>query len=297
MPRFLPVLLAACALSGCVHTEVTPGSSFAPNDAVVVTGEGEAYGAPDVVHLQLGVEARAADPKVAIEAANNKVAALIDALKSAGIKAEDLQTRDFNINSEYVNPNRPEPMDAPVLEPEAGVAPARTLESAAVTSVPAAPGPKVVGPNTEPAPPPVPSAPHSKVVPRYVYRVSNMLHVTVREIDKVGDVLSRAVEAGANQAWGVSFDIEDPRPLAVKARAEAVRDAREQAAELAQLAGVRLGHVLSVMDEEGAPRPMPGAQMMTKAEMSRVPIEAGQLAVQRRVRVVFAIDRAGSERQ
>lgn len=289
---FAAVFFAALGLPGCVHTDVTPGSSFAPNDAVVVTGEGEAYGAPDVVHLQLGVEARAEDPKAAIDAANRKVAALIDALKAAGVKAEDLQTRDFNINSEYVDPRHPEPMDAPMMEPES----APSAESRAVTAPPASAAVKTAGPKTAtaPAPLPPPETAH-RSPPRYVYRVSNMLHVTVRQIDKVGDVLSRAVEAGANQAWGVSFDIDDPKPLAAKARAEAVSDARAQATELAKLAGVRLGRVLSVVDEEGAPSPMPRAPMMAKAEMSRVPIEAGQLAVQHRVRVVFAIDRSAGE--
>ena len=44
-----------------------------------------------------------------------------------------------------------------------------------------------------------------------------------------------------------------------------------------------------------AASPMPMAPMMAKAEMSRVPIEAGQLAVQHRVRVIFAIDRSDGE--
>jgi uncharacterized protein YggE len=249
-----------------------------PQDAIVVTGQGEAFGKPDIVNLQLGVEARARDPKTAIEAANSNMAKLIEALKATGVKPEDMQTRDFNIHSEQLDPGYPIPYgpvppEAPAMQP---MVEARPMNA-----------PKAAGASPS-APPEAPTRPE----PLLVYRVSNMLHLTVRQIATVGDVLARAVEAGANQAWGVSFDIDDPEPLASKSRAEAVADARKQAEELAKLAGVKLGRVVSVMDEEGAGVVAPSASMRYgKAEMSRVPVEGGQLAVQRRVRVVFAIER------
>lgn len=289
-------LLTALILPACVQAELVPGSPMVPHDAIVVVGQGEAYGKPDIANLQLGVEARARDPKAAIAAANEKMAQLIEALKAAGVKSEDMQTRDFNINSEQLDPGYPgypaypEPVAveaAPMMQPMATeAAPARASKAAGVS--PAAPVPA-------PAPP-VSPVPPARPAPVIVYRVSNMLHITVRKIDTVGDVLSRAVEAGANQAWGVSFDIDDPEPLAQKSRAEAVEDARKQGEELAKLAGVKLGRVVSVMDEEGGGVVAPSASgRYAKAEMSQVPVESGQLAVQRRVRVVFAIERASKE--
>ena len=77
-------------------------------------GEGEARGQPDVVNMQVGVEARAVDPKVAIEAANTKMARLIEVLKQTGVKPEDMQTRDFSVNSEYIEPGYGEPLDESV---------------------------------------------------------------------------------------------------------------------------------------------------------------------------------------
>lgn len=287
-------LLTALMLPACVQAELVPGSPMVPHDAIVVVGQGEAYGKPDIANLQLGVEARARDPKAAIAAANEKMAQLIEALKATGVKPEDMQTRDFNINSEQIDPGYPgypgypEPVAveaAPMAQPMAVEASsARAPKVAGAAPAPSSPTPPV-----QPVPPP-------RQAPVIVYRVSNMLHITVRKIDTVGDVLSRAVEAGANQAWGVSFDIDDPDPLAQKSRAEAVEDARKQAAELAQLAGVKLGRVVSVMDEEGGGVVAPAASARyAKAEMSRVPVESGQLAVQRRVRVVFAIERTAKE--
>src|SRR6187551_2171413 len=219
-------LVTALLLPACVTTQLAPGSPLVPQDAIVVTGQGEAFGKPDIVNLQLGVEARARDPKAAIEAANSNMSRLIEALKAAGVKPEDMQTRDFNINSEQLDPGYPMP---PAYAPMAPEAPA--MHPMVEARGPA----KAAGASPTPAP-----EAQARPAPLLVYRVSNMLHITVRQIATVGDVLERAVEAGANQAWGVSFDIDDPDPLAQKSRAEAVEDARKQAAELAQLAGVKL---------------------------------------------------------
>ena len=45
--------------------------------------------------------------------------------------------------------------------------------------------------------------------PKGVYNVSSMLEVTVRDVEKAGDVLDRAVTAGANQVYGVTFTVSD----------------------------------------------------------------------------------------
>ena len=38
-----------------------------------------------------------------------------------------------------------------------------------------------------------------------VYRVSNMVQITIRNLDQVGSVLDAVVKAGANNVWGVNF--------------------------------------------------------------------------------------------
>lgn len=274
-----------------MRAELVPGSPMVPHDAIVVVGQGEAYGKPDIANLQLGVEARAADPKTAIAAANEKVARLIEALKAAGVKPEDMQTRDFNIHSEQIDPGPGYPQPLGMQDaPDAPVA--KEMIQPMATEAASARSPKTAAVPAPAPPPPVAPVPPPRQGPVLVYRVSNMLHITVRHIDTVGDVLSRAVEAGANQAWGVSFDIDNPEALASKSRAEAIEDARKQAGELAKLAGVKLGRVISVMDEEGGGVVAPAAasRRFDKAELSRVPVEGGQLAVQRRVRIVFAIE-------
>jgi uncharacterized protein YggE len=280
--RLPPVVISgvvlALAQTACVRTELVPASASELRDTITVIGEGEAKGVPDIAKLQLGVEARSADAATAVEAANARMRAVIDALKALGVQPEDLQTSEFNIHSEHVDPEQPLPMDM-----------SESVVQDQPVSAPTAPDQKATsaGAATEMArslPPRPPARPS-----RLVYRVANMLHVTLRDLAKLGEVLDRAVIAGANQAWGVSFTVDDDTALAEKARAESVADARAQAQALAKLTGVQLGRVVAISDADaGGPGPvMQAAHMRDQAE--GVPFQSGQVALQRRVRVVFAI--------
>jgi uncharacterized protein YggE len=80
------------------------------------------------------------------------------------------------------------------------------------------------------------------------YRVSNMLRVAVRDVERARDLLDAVVEAGANQVWGVTFTVFDESAWQGQTRAEAMADARARAGELAELAGLELGEVLSVSE-------------------------------------------------
>lgn len=126
------------------------------------------------------------------------------------------------------------------------------------------------------------------------YRVSNVVNVIVEDIDKVGDVLAAVTGAGANSVHGVQFMVKDTAALEQQARAAAMADARTRAEELAKLAGVELGEVLTISMSYGGgyPRPMMAARggdyMM--AEMSAVPgISPGELSVNVQVQVTFLI--------
>ena len=89
------------------------------------------------------------------------------------------------------------------------------------------------------------------------YRVTDMLRVTLRDAEMVGDALDAAAEAGANQVFGVSFTVSDERKWQDQAREKAMADAMARATELASLAGVELDEVQSVGEViRGLPLPM-----------------------------------------
>ena len=74
-----------------------------------------------------------------------------------------------------------------------------------------------------------------------VYHVSNQVEVTVRDINQLGDVLDKAVAAGANNIYGVNFSVEDTAKLEADARAKAVADAKSRAESLAQTQWLAVG--------------------------------------------------------
>ena len=125
------------------------------------------------------------------------------------------------------------------------------------------------------------------LVEQAAYRVSNMLRVTVRDVEKAGAVLDAVVEAGANQVHGVTFTVSDEEIWQGQAREKAMEDALARASELAGLAGVELGEVLTVSEVvAGFPVPM---ALMAEGAMGGSMIAPGELEVGTQLQVSFAI--------
>jgi uncharacterized protein YggE len=128
------------------------------------------------------------------------------------------------------------------------------------------------------------------------YRVSHMLQVKVRDIDKVGEVIDDAVEAGGDliQVQTISFTIDDTTALRSEARQKAVADAQATAGELASLAGVTLGKATYISESVSTPYSQPYydramAGIMEEAAPA-TEISAGELEVVVIVQMSYAID-------
>ncbi|GAA0288270.1 SIMPL domain-containing protein [Rhodovulum strictum] len=120
------------------------------------------------------------------------------------------------------------------------------------------------------------------------YSASNTLSVRVRGLDGLGGTLDRALAEGANRFQGLSFGMQNPEPLRDEARRRAVAEALRKAALLAEAAGLTLGPVLS-MEEEGAEMPRPMMFEAARMASDAVPVAPGELAIEARVRMVFAL--------
>jgi uncharacterized protein len=119
------------------------------------------------------------------------------------------------------------------------------------------------------------------------YHVSNQVDLTVRDVSQLSDILDKAVAAGANNIYGVSFSVDDTSKLEADARAKAVADAKARAASLAQLAGVELGDVVSLSEVIGNNGPV--YAMAAGMGGGGTPIQPGELSVQMSVQVTFAL--------
>lgn len=125
------------------------------------------------------------------------------------------------------------------------------------------------------------------------YRVSNLVSVKVRDIDRVGEVIGAVTAAGANNIHGISFSVADPAGLEAEAREAAISNAREKAASLAELSGVELGDVVAVSEVIGQPGPlmegMGGRGMAQDSAAVSPSISPGELGYTVQVQVTFDI--------
>jgi uncharacterized protein YggE len=123
-----------------------------------------------------------------------------------------------------------------------------------------------------------------------VYSVDNTVYVTVRELDKLGDLLDTVVAAGANTVNSIQFDVANKDEAIKTARAEAVKDAEAQAKELADAAGVNLGQIQFIGFNDSQPYPVfDGKGGGAAVEAAAVPIQPGQLTFTVTVSVTYAI--------
>ncbi|GAB4452658.1 MAG: SIMPL domain-containing protein [Anaerolineales bacterium] len=123
------------------------------------------------------------------------------------------------------------------------------------------------------------------------YAVDNTVYVTVRSLDKLGELLDTVIAAGANTVNSVQFDVADKDAALKQARADAVKDAEAKARELADAAGVSLGDLQNISFQDSVYYPVTEGRGGGGAasEAAAVPIQPGQLTFTVNVSVTYEI--------
>ncbi len=124
------------------------------------------------------------------------------------------------------------------------------------------------------------------------YSVDNTVYVTVRDLSKLGKILSTAVGSGANSINSISFDVADKTAAMVEARQKAMTSAGNLADELAKTAGLTLGEIQNITYSDNSPSPYYGYGMGgggAAAPNASVPIQPGQTQISVTVSVTYAI--------
>ncbi len=122
------------------------------------------------------------------------------------------------------------------------------------------------------------------------YQVSNLVSVTIRDLDRVGEVLDGVVSNGSNELRGIRFQVEKPGPLLDGAREEAVKDALRKAKIYVAAAGVALGPVITINEHGGGGGPQPMFARAMAMEDSSVPIAAGEQTLSTSVTLVIGLE-------
>jgi hypothetical protein len=126
------------------------------------------------------------------------------------------------------------------------------------------------------------------------YTVSQNLHVKIRNLDRVGDIIGAAGALGVNQIGGISFTIDEPEKLKAEARELALKNAKAKADALAKVVGIKLRRVVSFQESGSEPYPMP-MYGLAKADMAMgmgggPSVEAGSTDVVVNATVTYEIE-------
>ena len=131
-------------------------------------------------------------------------------------------------------------------------------------------------------------------VSRTYYSVENTVYVTVRELVNLSDILDAVARSGANNIYGIDFNVQDNTEAKSTARQLAIESAKTQAQELADAAGVELGDIVSISSSYSSPTTyygygIGGGGAEYAALDSSVPVTSGQIQVSTDVSMIYAI--------
>ncbi len=123
------------------------------------------------------------------------------------------------------------------------------------------------------------------------YEVNNQVVLTIRNIDRVGEIIDIAVTNGANMTHSISFGLLDEQSSYDDALKLAVEAAKAKAETLAEAGGVKITGTLQMTENTI------GGQIYREYEMAAAedssgatPISTGDLEIQASVTVVYEIE-------
>ena len=126
------------------------------------------------------------------------------------------------------------------------------------------------------------------------YVLDQSLELTIRDFQKIGDVIAKTSSTGANMIGGINFTIENRETAKTEARKLAVQNAEIKAQQLADQTGIKLGKIVSYSEYEnndmgGINYGMAAAPMMDAKSATPPTIEAGKQQINLTVTLTYRI--------
>lgn len=214
----------------------TPAFADEPDPRVIsLSATGTVETTADKVEISTTIANEGDTAAAALDNNTQAMSKIVDGLKAAGIKPEDIQTTKFSITPIYGQ--------------------GKKRQAAFITH----------------------------------YRINNIVHVTLRDTTKLGNILDDMVALGVYRIGPISFDISDRESLEDEARKLAMHNVIANAKLYAKAAGVELGPVLGITEDGGCCSttnvPVGNSKKIGKA----APLEAGRANIQIRVKVVWEL--------
>jgi uncharacterized protein YggE len=126
------------------------------------------------------------------------------------------------------------------------------------------------------------------------FTVEDDLTVTMHDLTKAGGAIESAATAAGNgvELNSITFSISNDSKLLAQARAKAMRNAHDEANDIAVAAGTSLSGLASVVDQENQSTPPPtpyGLSFATAAKAASVPVQAGSESISVQLSVVYSL--------
>ena len=125
------------------------------------------------------------------------------------------------------------------------------------------------------------------------YEARNMVTVTMSDLNKIGNVIDAAAQAGSNDVSGIAFTLRQDRPARDRALSEATREAMSKAQVIAQSLGGRVMRIVEVQEDgfqQRPPVPLYQTESFATAAKVATPIEVGSLEINSRVQVIAEVE-------
>ena len=125
------------------------------------------------------------------------------------------------------------------------------------------------------------------------YEVRQSLQVKIRDMEKIGEIIQKATDAGADQVGDLQFTIDNQDEFKKQARGEAIEKAKAKAEELATQLGVRLVRIVNFSERGIIPYALPYYELekaigMGEGEMPE--IETGENKIEVNVTITYEIN-------
>lgn len=132
---------------------------------------------------------------------------------------------------------------------------------------------------------------YSQKTPRLIgYKATNIVIVKTKLMDKLGEIIDKAVKAGANKVYNIGFTFSDEKAILLRNQAikKAALDAKEKAMRLADTLGVKIVGIKNVSFLT-YPTPVYRVEVKAAAGEVSVPVETGELELSVTISVNFII--------
>jgi len=235
---FLTLLAITAVLVGGVTAQT--GNATTSEQLILTSSTGEVTTTPDRAIISITVETENTDAQSAQNRNAQLMTAVTDALRKAGIAAEDLKTTGYSIYPVYVDSSN-------ILTPKV-----------------------------------------------QQYRVDNTLMITLRDINRAGEITDLAVQSGANRVDYITFTLSDEKQLSLRSEAltRAIRLARADADVVAGASGLVIIAVKEIT-VGGSYSPVPYQTVAyDKAAGATTPLQPGEVKVSAQVSMTYLVKSA-----